>query len=123
MRTMRPKLRLWRRCLAAGLVALHAGVTLGAGVHDGPHFETDVAWLPIDLHHHAYGLVAASPEPPRPLDPCVACQLSRLVPRLPAPAMVLAAGGAPAAAVSVAAAAPLPLTELDAHSPRAPPTA
>ena len=120
---MRSLNRPLRRGLAAALVVLHAGLTLAAGAHAGPHLEADVAWLPVDLHHHAYGFVAADSEAPRPLDPCVACQLSRLVPRLPVPAATLAAFPAPAVASLPLAESLPPATASDTHGPRAPPIA
>jgi hypothetical protein len=118
---MRVRIRDLRRGIAALLVFLHAGITLGAGAHAGPHLERDVAWLPADLHHHSYGWTVTSPEPPHSLDPCVACHLSRLIPRLPAPpAAPVVAGALAVAAPShevLFPSGPRP----DALGPRAPP--
>jgi hypothetical protein len=110
-----------RRGLAAALTALYVALSLATGIHDGPHFESDVVWLPIDLHHHDYGFTEASAEPARSTDLCVACQLSRLVPRLPAPAQALPHLDATVvAALSVPDGEPRP-TDLDPLGPRAPP--
>jgi hypothetical protein len=70
------------RALSAALAALYLALTLGAGAHRGPHLDGVIAELPADLHHHAYGLEAAGPEGPAPLEDCVACHLSRLELRL-----------------------------------------
>lgn len=123
MRLMRGRTPTLRRGVAAILVLLHAAITLGAGAHAGPHLERDVAWLPADLHHHSYGWTVTSPEPPHSLDPCVACHLSRLIPRLPAPALALLAAGELAVSAPphdvLLPAGPRP----DALGPRAPPVA
>lgn len=120
---MGSRLKICRRGVAALLVVVHAALALGAGAHAGSHVERDVSWLPDDLHHHSYGWTVTSPEPPASLDPCVACQLSRLVPRLPAAAFALIPAGDP-----VPAGAPhdpfFPAgSRPDTLGPRAPPIA
>ena len=120
---MGSRLKTCRRLVAAMLVVVHAAIALGAGAHTGPHFEGAVAWLPDDLHHHSYGWSVTSPEPPDSLDPCVACHLSRLVPRPPAASFALIPTGEPADAGApldpLLPAGPRP----DTLGPRAPPLA
>lgn len=110
-----------RRVLGAALAATHLALVLGTGFHTGPHLDPEIAWLPQDLHHHAYGFSRASPEPPHRLDDCVACQLSRLLPRLPAPPATLAALAAVRSSAPPAVPAALPALPLDPPGARAPP--
>lgn len=109
-----------RRGVAGALTALYVALSLAAGIHDGPHFESNVVWLPIDLHHHDYGFTEASTEPARSADLCVACQLSRLVPRLPAPPVALPSVVAVDGTLPAPDGEPRP-THLDSLGPRAPP--
>lgn len=73
------------RSIAGALAASHLVLALGAGFHHGHHVDGAIAQLPADLHHHAYGFVAGSIDDSRPLESCVACQLSRWGLRLPPP--------------------------------------
>lgn len=123
MEAMRSLSNPWRRALAGTLAALHLALALGAGVHAGPHLAPDIASLPYDLHHHEFAFAAAQPEQPHGLDVCVACQFSRLVPRLPAPAAVLPAVAAAVRVALPAPAANLQPLDLDPLGPRAPPIA
>lgn len=111
----------WRRGLSAALAALHLGLVLGTVAHQGPHLEDAVAQLPAELHHHAYGFATARPDVHPLADPCLACMLSRVVPRLPAPASEILPGTGAAVLDLPVLAATLPTAELDPFGPRAPP--
>lgn len=112
-----------RRGLAGALALLYVALTIGTALHAGPHLDPEIAWLPIDLHHHAYGFAVASPDPPQGIDLCVACQISRLVPRLPAPSAALPALASPVASALPADLADPRSSDLDLLGPRAPPIA
>jgi hypothetical protein len=120
---MRSNPNSWRRGLAGVLVALHLALVLGASLHAGPHLDPEIVWLPYDLHHHEYGFAATRPDQPHGLDLCVACQFSRLVPRLAPAATSLPSVLAPVH-VSFPSLGPQPQSiDLDHLGPRAPPIA
>lgn len=82
-----------RRALGAVLSGLYLALALGsAAPHAGEHLEGPLAWLPAEYHVHLFALDAAPDEAPPAVERCVACQIGRMGPRLPAsgPEMVLA---------------------------------
>jgi len=123
MGTMRSNPNSWRRGLAGAVGTLHLALALGAGLHAGPHLDPEIVWLPDDLHHHEYGFTAARPDQPHGLDLCVACQFSRLVPRLAATATPLPAAAPPIRASFPALGSQHRSVDLDLLGPRAPPIA
>lgn len=70
---------LARRALAAGLAAVYLGLALGGTQHTLEHDGGDLAWLPSELHHHAFGWVEpTSGIDLHPIDHCLLCQFKRL---------------------------------------------
>ena len=108
------------RILSCVMAALHLVLALGAGGHRGPHLDGVIAELPADLHHHAYGFAAGSPDAPAAFDECVACHLSRLISRLPTPAGSLVATRPvvdPASGVTQASPQKVDLGDPDSRAP------
>lgn len=71
------------RLAAASLAVLHLVLAIGASRHTEEHRLEAAARLPQVLHHHDFSLAGvAAGVRPAALERCIACQLSRLVPRL-----------------------------------------
>lgn len=105
------------------LAFLHLGLAFGVPHRLDAHRLEVFSRLPAAFHHHVFSIVQPVPDAvPSIVDDCLACHLSRLVPRLAATAVV--AGSDPplvdAGPIDVAAAhdrdSPAP------HAPRGPPT-
>lgn len=105
------------------LAFLHLGLAFGVPHRLDAHRLEVFSRLPAAFHHHVFSIVQPVPDAvPSIVDDCLACHLSRLVPRLAA-AAVVAGSDRPlidAGPIDVAAAhdrdSPAP------HPPRGPPT-
>ncbi len=108
--------------LATLLAALHVLFAVGAVRHAGVHLDDGLDWLPAAFHHHSFSITSL-PDDARleALDPCIACQASRVAWRLPVSSV-----GAPEDAVvaRTAACAPsraVPCTDPSTRTTRGPP--
>lgn len=105
------------RLAALSFAILHLALAVGA-THDAEFHRLEAAArLPQAFHHHDFSLTDRAPDVrPSIVGECLACHLSRLVPRLVMPAVV--PGETPAILAAIAAASPVPPNRI-APSPRA----
>lgn len=110
------------RAGALSLAVLHVGLAYGVPHTIDAHRLEAVARLPAAFHHHDFSLAQRAPDlRPSIVDECLACHLSRLVPKLAAPAAVAWGGpDLPAGRLGLSPAAPL-LPSPALHVPRGPP--
>lgn len=111
------------RVAALSLAVLHLALAVGASHNLETHRLEAAARLPQVFHHHGFSLAErASGVQPSIVGECLACHLSRLLPRLVAPSVVPDA--TPGTLTHLSAASPAPPNRI-APSPcvtRAPPT-
>lgn len=113
-----------RRTAAASLAVLHLVLALAATHHAGAHLDEGLAWLPSDLHHHAYRLTELPDELHlRTLDPCLACHIARAAWRLTASSAGTAAGDVVRLATGSGPAGAIPCTDPSTRTSRGPPLA
>lgn len=111
------------RVAVLSLAALHVGLALGVTHELDAHRLEAAARLPAAFHHHDFSLAQQAPDLRRSIvDECLACHLSRLVPKLVAPAVV--PGARPEAWADGMGASPVAPRRISPspHIPRGPPT-
>lgn len=95
------------RLAALASAVLHLALAVGASHDLEAHRLEAAARLPEAFHHHDFSLAErASDVRPSIVGECLACHLSRQVPRLVAPALL--PGPTPATLTDLAAASPAP---------------
>lgn len=104
------------RLAALASAVLHLALAVGASHDLEAHRLEAAARLPQAFHHHDFSLAERSPDVrPSIVGECLACHLSRLLPRLVAPALL--PGATPETLTDLAAASSAPPHRI-APSPR-----
>jgi hypothetical protein len=104
------------RLAALSFAVLHLALAVGASHDLEAHLLEAAARWPQAFHHHNFSLAERSPDVrPSIVDECLACHLSRQVPRLVAPGLLPDA--TPETLTNFAAASPAPPNRI-APSPR-----